>query len=82
MAIGVWLGTGLQSPFAKDDRSEARQKMDQIMRYVEEDYVDTISRENLEDELISEGRIESDFPNLLKELSFSFPKSEPSFPVR
>jgi len=40
------------------------------------------TRINLEDELISEGRIESDFPNLLKELSFSFPKSEPSFPVR
>ncbi|MDP4763088.1 MAG: S41 family peptidase [Salibacteraceae bacterium] len=53
MAIGVWLGSGLQSPFAKDGRSEARQKMDQIMRYVEEDYVDTISRENLEDELIA-----------------------------
>ena len=34
MAIGVWLGSGLQSPFAKDSRSEARQKMDQIMRYV------------------------------------------------
>lgn len=53
MAIGVWLGSGLQSPFLKNEQSQTRQKMDQIMRYVEQDYVDTVSRVKLEDELIA-----------------------------
>lgn len=53
MAIGVWLGSGLQSPFLQNEQSQTRQKMDQIMRYVEQDYVDTVSREKLEDELIA-----------------------------
>lgn len=53
MAIGVWLGSGLQSPFAGLNQNPTRQKLDQIMQYVEQDYVDTVSREKLEDELIA-----------------------------
>lgn len=52
MGIGLFLGYNLN----RNDRSSQRsewEKIDQILQYVEEDYVDTISRKTLEDEAIA-----------------------------
>jgi len=53
LALGVWIGSGFQDPFllAKDDSQW--QKIEQILQYVENDYVDTIQRKDLEEEIVT-----------------------------
>jgi carboxyl-terminal processing protease len=52
MAIGLLLGYNL-SQGKKSARDGKWEKIDQILQYVEEDYVDTISRKSLEDDVIA-----------------------------
>jgi carboxyl-terminal processing protease len=51
-AFGLWMGYGL-SGSKSDGLAGQWQKVDQILQYVESDYVDTISRKKLEDEVIA-----------------------------
>lgn len=53
MAIGVWLGSGLTNPFARPEQSANWNKIEQILQYVSSDYVDTISRKQLEEEVVA-----------------------------
>ena len=53
MALGVWLGSGLVNPFQKKQSNEGWVKIEQILQYVQNDYVDTVSKGRLEDEIIS-----------------------------
>ncbi len=53
MAFGFWLGSGLKDPLVVDSNAGGWQKIDEILRYVEDDYVDTISRNDLEEEVIA-----------------------------
>ena len=53
MAIGFWLGSGMNDPMVVEEPSRGWQKIDDILRYVEDDYVDTISRQELEEEVIA-----------------------------
>lgn len=52
MAFGFWLGSGMNNPMVVERPSGGWQKIDEILRYVEDDYVDTISRQKLEDEVV------------------------------
>jgi carboxyl-terminal processing protease len=52
MALGVALGVGLSNKRQSSSRPEW-QKIDEILRYVKEDYVDTISQKTLEEEVIA-----------------------------
>ena len=52
MAIGVVLGFGLSGGSTQEPRQEW-EKINQILQYVEQDYVDTVSKEKLEDEAIA-----------------------------
>ena len=52
MAIGLWLGSGVNHPFEKET-SENWNKVEQILQYVENDYVDNVSRDKLENEVIA-----------------------------
>lgn len=52
MAIGILLGLGLGG--TNDQRtSEKWEKIDQVLQYVEQDYVDSVSRQSLEEEAIA-----------------------------
>lgn len=51
MALGVWLGVGLNGG-GQQRSSESWQKVNDIIRYVEHDYVDTLSRQSLEEEVL------------------------------
>lgn len=53
MAFGLWLGSGLRSPFRTSQEDRSWQKIEQILQYVENDYVDTISKARLEDEVVA-----------------------------
>jgi len=53
MAIGLWLGSGIRHPFKNHKPSENWNKVEQILQYVENDYVDNVSREKLENEVIA-----------------------------
>ncbi|MEQ9186713.1 MAG: S41 family peptidase [Cryomorphaceae bacterium] len=53
MAIGLWLGSGLRNPFLNGKPTAGWQKIEQILHYVENDYVDTISKARLEDEVVA-----------------------------
>ncbi len=53
MAIGLWLGSGLRNPFLRTEQTAGWQKIEQILQYVENDYVDTISKARLEDEVVA-----------------------------
>jgi len=53
MAIGLWLGSGLPNPLMQEQEGQGWQKIEQILQYVENDYVDTVSRSRLEDEVVA-----------------------------
>jgi len=53
MAIGLWLGSGMRHPFKNHAPAENWNKVEQILQYVENDYVDNVSREKLESEVIA-----------------------------
>lgn len=53
MAFGFWLGSGLRNPLVVEQSSGDWGKIDEILRYVEDDYVDTVSRQKLEEEVIA-----------------------------
>lgn len=53
MALGMWLGSGLMAPFGERETHAGWDKIDQILEYVENDYVDTVSRTRLEDEVVA-----------------------------
>lgn len=53
MALGVWLGSGLVNPFQQQEKSQNWNKIEQILQYVQNDYVDTVSKNKLEDEIIA-----------------------------
>lgn len=50
--FGIWLGLGLSGEGGTRNDG-GWQKVEQIMQYIENDYVDTISRETLEDEVVA-----------------------------
>ncbi len=52
MAIGVLLGLGLGGG-ENQERSDKWEKIDQVLQYVEHDYVDSVSRNSLEEQAIS-----------------------------
>jgi carboxyl-terminal processing protease len=52
MAIGLLLGLGLGGK-EKQQRSNRWEKIDQVLQYVEQDYVDSVSRNSLEEDAIS-----------------------------
>lgn len=52
MAMGVWLGMGLGDG-SSGGNSEQWYKINEIMQYVEHDYVDTVSRQSLEEEVLA-----------------------------
>ena len=53
LAIGLWLGSGMRHPFKNHAPAENWNKVEQILQYVENDYVDNVSREKLESEVIA-----------------------------
>lgn len=53
MAMGLWLGSGMRHPFENKKSSDNWNKVEQILQYVENDYVDNVSREKLENEVIA-----------------------------
>jgi carboxyl-terminal processing protease len=53
IAFGVWLGSGMQDPLSSQANSGGWDKVQQIIQYVENDYVDTISGSTLEEEVIA-----------------------------
>ena len=52
MAIGLLLGLGLGGS-DQEKRSNKWEKIDQVLQYVEHDYVDSVSRNSLEEDAIS-----------------------------
>lgn len=53
MAIGFWLGARFRASYSDNPVAAGWQKIEQVLQYVEHDYVDTVSRQTLEDEVIA-----------------------------
>lgn len=53
LALGVWLGSGLMNPFSNGNSESDWNRVEQILQYVENEYVDTVSREDLEHEIVA-----------------------------
>ena len=53
LALGVWIGSGFQDPFMMAKDESQWQKVEQILQYVENDYVDTVHKSDLEEEMIT-----------------------------
>jgi len=53
MVMGFWLGLRFNGSMPGSHEPAGWQKIEQILQYVEQDYVDTVSRQTLEDEVIA-----------------------------